>query len=112
MKTNQNIQQVNEAINPQYTSPMITASPRSRYSHLLGSVSFMPSSRAQAINHINHINTFGVDNLLMAGQHNAVEALLNQYGFSGQYTLTKSGTMCRLENVKDYVSALTKKFDL
>lgn len=112
MKTLLNINQVNSIINDTYTSDMITVSPRGHYSSLLGKIKFMPTTKAQALRQIRHINSIGYDNLLMVGEYRSVEIFLNEFGFSGQYTLTKSQTMCRLENISAYVSALKNKFDI
>lgn len=72
----------------------------------------MPTTKAQAIKQISHINNVGYDDLLMVGEYRSVENFLNEFGFEGKYVLTKSQTMCRLENVNDYVAALKKKFDI
>jgi|SRR5690606_1310064 len=112
MKTLLNINQINNIINDQHTSELITVSPRGHYSSFLGKIIFMPTTKAQAVKQIRHINNVGYDNLLMVGEYRSVEKFLNEFGFSGQYTLTKSRTMCRLENISDYVSALKNKFDI
>src|SRR5690606_6630328 len=105
MKTLLNINQINNIINDQHTSELITVSPRGHYSSFLGKIIFMPTTKAQAGTHISHINIVGYDNLLMVGQYRYVEKFLNEFVFEGKYVLTKSQTMCRLENVSDYVAA-------
>ncbi len=81
------------------------------YAGLLGNLSFIPSTKAQAKRQITAINK-GYNNLLMCGQWNDVEQLLSKHGLAGNYTLTKSKTMCRLDNVSDYLKAIKLEFAL
>ena len=112
MKNLLNIDQINEVINDKYTCEMTTVPERGHYSQFLGKINFKPTTKAQAVKQIKYISNVGFDNLLMVGEYRSVERFLNDNGFKGQYTLTKSKTMCRLDNVSDYVSALEKQFGI
>lgn len=90
----------------------LSVKPNGHYMWALGKVTFMPSSVSQAIKHVRHINANGYDNLLMCGEWHNVEEFLNKHGIKGDYKITKSGTMCRLENVSDYVTAIKKEFSI
>lgn len=110
---NLTVNQVNELTKNSLTVELSTYKPGEHYSIALGRLTFMPTTKAQAIRHISHIKNKGFHNLLMCGEWNSVEVFLNKHGFKGSYNLTKSGTMCRLDNMtSDYVSALKKEFNL
>jgi hypothetical protein len=100
-----------ESIKSQITIDLITKKSGAHYGTLLGSLAFMPITKAQALNHIRKINN-GYDNLLMCGRWVAIESFLNRNGFKGNYSITKSKTMCRLTNMSDYVLALKKELSL
>lgn len=93
-------------------SSLIEVGERSHYGSLVGKVVFMPTTKVQAQKHIKCINQGFFENLLMCGQWHSVEEFLNEFGFNGEYKLTKSGTMCRIQNTGDYVKALKMKFGI
>jgi hypothetical protein len=90
---------------------LITIPENKHYRRFCGFVHFMPTTRAQCVKHLYQIKR-GYDDLLMCGQWHPVEQFLNEFGYSGVYSLTKSGYMCRLLNISDYRGALKKKFDI
>lgn len=82
------------------------------YGWAVGKIKFIPQTIQQAKAQVKTIKNGGYDDLLMVGAFNSVERFMNENGFEGSYSLTKSKTMCRLENVQDYVLAIKKAFEL
>jgi hypothetical protein len=105
-----NYAELTQRIVTDFTAGLIKVAPRGHYAFFTGHVNFMPQSKAQAKAHINAINNLGFDNLLMVGQWHDLEQFLNKHGFQGDYNLTKSRTMCRLQNTTDYVTAIKMEF--
>ena len=78
----------------------------------LSYVRFEPSTLAQAKRQIEALKSNTNNNLLMCGEWYGVEEFLNKFGFTGNYEFTKSGSMVRLENIADLISAIKIKFDI
>lgn len=93
-------------------SSLISVNARQHYQDLLGNIVFMPTTIAQAKKQLSHIKNKSYKDLLMCGQWFGIEQLLNKHGLKGDYTLTKSKTMCRLTNISDYCTALKLEFNL
>jgi hypothetical protein len=107
-----NYAELTTRIQSEFTSSLHKVAPRGHYSFHTGRVNFMPQTKAQAKAHVNAINTSGFDDLLMVGQWVELEQFLNKHGYKGDYKLTKSHTMCRLQNIKEYVAAIKLEFSL
>lgn len=106
-----NIQELTTVLTDNQSS-LISVNGRQHYQGLLGNIVFMPSTIAQAKKHVNHIKNKSYKDLLMCGQWFGIEQLLNKHGLQGDYSLTKSKTMCRLTNISDYCTALKLEFKI
>ena len=93
-------------------SSLISVKGGQHYKDLLGKIVFLPSTSAQAKKHVSHIKNKSYKDLLMCGQWFGIEQLLNKHGLQGDYSLTKSQTMCRLTNISDYCTALKLEFKI
>jgi len=105
-----NYAELTKRIVTDFTTGLHKVAPRGHYSFYTGRVNFMPQTKTQAKAHVHAINKLGYDNLLMVGQWIELEQFLNKHGFQGDYKLTKSHTMCRLQNIKEYVAAIKLEF--
>lgn len=112
MSTTLSITELNKVINNQTVVDALTIEKGKNYNWALGKIKFIPTNINQAKSQIKFIKNGGYDNLLMCGEWVSLEKFLNYNGFKGEYKLTKSGSMCRIENIEDYVSAIKKQFSL
>lgn len=112
MKTTLSITELNELVNNKTIASALKIEAGKHYGWALGKVNFIPSTQAQAKAQVKKVKNGDYDNLLMCGEWISLESFLNENGFTGEYQLTKSGSMCRLINIGDYLQAIKKAFSL
>lgn len=82
--------------------------PRTHYKSLMRLGRVWPTTKAQARYYIScpSIDVLNYEDV------QAVEALLNRHGFTGQYSYTKSGRWVRLVNNNNLITALKLEYSL